>query len=258
MRWPWQRSYFRADAAAAELDIILNAEGQPTRTLTNRLPLGEIESLALPYESYTAASTDDLLAQLFTAPANVSPEMLLAGGYHQEPDSSGYWWIPSGQQSFDEAKFYLSEVTRDPFAVDTHSAYDVYVLMTVAATDALGNHIQANANYRVLQPEQVTDPNGNRAAVTFNALGLVAGSAVMGKESENLGDELTDNFKADLTQNEIDAFIAIRAQTLRNYWIPPPLASSTTCIVIKIPGNPLLPRRWHVKHMPAILCRPAV
>ena len=202
----WQRSYFRTDATSAELDISLNAENQPMRMLTNRLALGEIESLALPYESYAAATNDDLLVQIFTGQANVSPEMLRGGGYHQEPDTNGYWWIPSGQQSFDQAKFYLSEVTRDPFATDKHNTYDDYAVMTVEATDTLGNHTQSNINYRVLQPEQITDPNGNRTAVTFNALGFVSGSAVMGKEGEALGDKITDNFKADLTYGEIDAF----------------------------------------------------
>jgi hypothetical protein len=42
----------------------------------------------------------------------------------------------------------------------------------------------------VLQPAEVTDPNGNRAAVAFDVLGLVAGTAVMGKTSESLGDSL--------------------------------------------------------------------
>ena len=36
-------------------------------------------------------------------------------------------------------------------------------------------------DYRVLQPAQVTDANGNRSEVAFDALGLVVGTAVMGK-----------------------------------------------------------------------------
>jgi hypothetical protein len=56
-----------------------------------------------------------------------------------------------------------------------------------------------------MQPALVTDPNGNRAAVAFDTLGLVAGTAVMGKSSENLGDSLS-GFQADLQQADIDQF----------------------------------------------------
>jgi hypothetical protein len=53
----------------------------------------------------------------------------------------------------------------------------------------------------------MTDPNGNQSAVSFDALGLVVGTAVMGKTSESLGDSLA-KFAADLTQSQIDQFFA--------------------------------------------------
>jgi hypothetical protein len=56
-----------------------------------------------------------------------------------------------------------------------------------------------------LQPEQITDPNGNRSQARFDALGMLAGTAIMGKASETLGDAFA-NFNADLTQDEIKAF----------------------------------------------------
>src|SRR5262249_4587535 len=62
-------------------------------------------------------------------------------------------------------------------------------------------------DYRTLQPALLTDPNGNRSAVAFDGLGLVAGTAVMGKTSEKLGDTL-DGFETDLTQHEIDQVFA--------------------------------------------------
>ncbi|TFH46275.1 MAG: hypothetical protein E4G94_02735, partial [ANME-2 cluster archaeon] len=51
----------------------------------------------------------------------------------------------------------------------------------------------------MLQPALITDPNGNRSAVAFDALGMVAGTAVMGKPGENKGDSLT-GFKPDLSE----------------------------------------------------------
>jgi hypothetical protein len=59
----------------------------------------------------------------------------------------------------------------------------------------------------VLSPRLITDPNGNRSEVAFDALGLVAGTALMGKIGENLGDSL-DGVTADLTQAQLDAFFA--------------------------------------------------
>ena len=47
-------------------------------------------------------------------------------------------------------------------------------------TDRTGN------DYRVLQPALVTDPNRNRTEVAFDTLGMVVGTAVMGKPEENL------------------------------------------------------------------------
>ena len=54
----------------------------------------------------------------------------------------------------------------------------------------------------------MTDPNGNRAAVAFDALGLVAATAVMGKEGEGLGDLLDDDYRTDLTEIERNDFFA--------------------------------------------------
>ena len=53
----------------------------------------------------------------------------------------------------------------------------------------------------------MTDPNGNRAEVAFDRLGLVAGTAVMGKITETKGDSLT-GFVPNLTQQQRQDFLA--------------------------------------------------
>ena len=58
------------------------------------------------------------------------------------------------------------------------------------------------------QPRVMTDPNGNRSQVAFDALGLVVGTAVMGKTTETLGDLLDASFEPDPTQSQLDAFMA--------------------------------------------------
>ena len=81
--------------------------------------------------------------------------------------------------------------TRDPLGNDTTLAYDrPYHLLPEQVTDPVGLKIQAEHDYRVLQPKMVTDRNGNRSAVSFSPLGFVTATAVMGKQGEPVGDTI--------------------------------------------------------------------
>ena len=145
-------------------------------------------------------------------------------------DNNGHWWIPSGrtffspgsadtsaqESAFARKHFFLPHRTRDPFHTDAFRmesfiTYDRYDLLMLDTRDALDNRVTAgertpagdidpNApgnDYRVLQPRVVMDPNRNRTAAVFDALGMVVGVALMGKPEEKLGDAL-DGFVADL------------------------------------------------------------
>ena len=167
------------------------------------LPLGQIDSLALPCESFKLAFTPGLLAQVYGSTiADLSMVLGAEGKYVQQ---DGGWWISSGRQGFDPAQFYLPVLIKDPFGNLYTSTYDRYHLSVIRTVDPMNNTIQIRNNYRTLQPEQITDPNGNRSQAKFDALGMVAGTAIMGKASETLGDSFA-NFNADLTQAEIKAF----------------------------------------------------
>ncbi|MBF2050573.1 MAG: toxin [Elainella sp. C42_A2020_010] len=172
--------------------------------LSGPLPLGELESLALPFETYRLAFTPGLLERVYGNRVN---DTILSqeGRYVQQDD---LWWIPSGRAIFDSAHFYLPIQTIDPFEQIYTTVYDHYHLLTVQTTDPLGNIVSVNNDYRVLQPRELTDPNQNRAQVLFDALGMVAATAVMGKEGENQGDLLDETVRADLLPQEIDAFYA--------------------------------------------------
>src|SRR5262249_25656694 len=106
-----------------------------------------------------------------------------------------------------------------PFGNSTTVLYDAHDLLLLETEDALHNTVTVgergadasitNRNdYRVLQPALLTDPNGNRVAVVFDVLGLVAGTAIMGKATETLGDVLEAVFEPDPTQAQLDAFMA--------------------------------------------------
>ena len=146
------------------------------------------------------------------------------GGY-VDLDADGHWWIPSGRAfhspgpgdsaATERARalqhFFLPCRYLDPFGSITTVTFDAHDLLLLDTVDALGNRVTAgerdaggaivtNRNdYRVLKPTLVTDSNRNRTAAAFDALGFVAGTAVMGKSEETLGDSLT-GFAADLTE----------------------------------------------------------
>ena len=188
------------------------------------LPLGLMESLALPGESDKLAFTTGLVSQIFGAKATDSIFQTEGRYVHSEGDAD--WWLSSGRAFFSpdtnadpamelaEAKnhFFVMRRVRDPFhraGFDTESQvdYDQHDLLVTQTRDALGNVMHARNDYRVLQPNLMTDPNGNRSEVAFDTLGMVVGTAVMGKETENKGDNLT-GFISDLDEATVLAHLS--------------------------------------------------
>ena len=80
-------------------------------------------------------------------------------------------------------------------------------LTTAGERDADGGLIAGGNDYRVLAPRVVSDANRNRSAVAFDALGMVTGTAVMGKPEERLGDSL-DGFDPDPDDEAVAAYLA--------------------------------------------------
>ena len=210
--------------------------------LSALLPPGDIESQALPGESYKLAFTPGLLAQVFERngqpvlpdPANVLGVQGADRGGYVDLAGNGHLWLPSGRMffspggddtteqelAFARQHFFVPRRTRDPFHADTLSTesivtYDEHDLLMVETRDALDNRVTVGErlsngdidptlrgnDYRVLQPRRVMDANRNRTQVAFDILGMVVGTAVMGKPEETLGDSL-DGFNADLTETE--------------------------------------------------------
>jgi len=163
--------------------------------LSGPAPLGQIESRALPFEEYKQAFRPGLIAQVFGT--RVDDPLLSGEGKYVQVD--GVWWIPSGQtlfetqhQNSDHDPFYLPIAFKDQFGNITRTSYDTHSLLVTATTDALGNQITAENDYRVLQPALTADPNNNRSAVAFDELGMVVATAMMGKMKAGEGDTLAD------------------------------------------------------------------
>ncbi|HON35760.1 MAG TPA: SpvB/TcaC N-terminal domain-containing protein [Methanothrix sp.] len=235
--------------------------------LNGLLPLGELQPLALPGESYKLAFTPGLIAQVFQRPRQgqaaepLLPNLMAVlggqagnrGGYLPSQalkgdgrfpvtDDDDHWWIPSGRSYFTanpadapaveleqaQQHFFLPRRYRDPFGQDALVEFDAHDLLMVKTSDALGNSVTVEANdYRVLQPRLVSDPNRNQTEVTFDTLGMVAGTAVMGKPlpAPVEGDKLI-GFFADLTLSQLDQFMAAPRQPS-----PDPKESEATQIV---------------------------
>ncbi len=236
------RSYYRPDDLGA-------AAGDP-RAL---LPLGTLQSLALPGATYRLAFTPGLITQVYqrggTAllpdPASVLGSTSADGGGYVDLDGNGCWWIPGGRtyylptaptspQELDQARqhFFLPRRLEDPFGNASSVNYDSDDLLVAQTADAVDNTASAVSDYRVLAPTLITDANGNQSAVSFTVLGLVTATAVMGKPGQNLGDALT-GFSPDLTQAQIDAlYDAADPHTVA----APLLGNATTRVICNIHG----------------------
>jgi len=187
--------------------------------LDGLLPLGRVESMALPGESYKLALTCGLL-EIFSAKVNADEmRSTLAHAEYRDLDGDGPFWIPSGRAfyspdaddpaarelDFARTHFFLPHRFRDPFANLTIVNYDTNNLSLVYKRDAAGNETTAELDYRVLQLKRVSDPNGNRAEARFDALGMLAGTALMGKATGVEGDSF-NRFGNDLTPHQIKEF----------------------------------------------------
>ncbi|KAG8822991.1 hypothetical protein FRC19_004833 [Serendipita sp. 401] len=209
------------------------------------LPLGQIGSRALEYESYEQAFTPETLIAAYVDTGKVTSiaelERIMgeeAKYVHSNGDKN--WWIPSGklfyspnladgpaeELSYAIEHFFLPLRFRDPFYTENFNTealviYDQYDLLPVEMVDALQNRtsagerdpdptkpfVKSGVDYRLLMTSIIMDPNENVTAFAFDILGLVSGIALMGKPGQGIGDSL-DGFISDLSSSDIAAYFA--------------------------------------------------
>lgn len=182
-------------------------------------------------------------------------------------DGDGHWWIPSGRafhspsadaanpavtavQELAEARrsFFLVRKFADPFNQSATVVYDRHALLVAKTEDALGNMVTAEHDYRVLAPRLLTDPNGNQSEVAFDILGMVSGTAIMGKMGTPREGDTLSGFQPDLTDAELEGLYEID-----DPHVPAPrlLGGATTRIVYDLhrftrtrAASPDDPARW--------------
>ena len=183
----------------------------------------------------------------------VTEEMLAGEGRYIRLDGGLDWWTRTArvfysphasdtaaqELEFARAHFFLPCRSVDPIGNESWVSYDRHDLLPLQVRDALGNETTAGErdaegrvtpriDYRALQPALVTDFNRNRAAFAYDALGRLAGVAMMGKAGESLGDSLA-GFVADPAPEALHGFALDPLA-----WVPELLATrrdgwSTTC-----------------------------
>jgi hypothetical protein len=168
--------------------------------LAGPLPLGQIESRALPFETWSQAFTHGLVSRVYGRDADEA--LLTNEGRYRLRD--GAWWAPSARTIPDPAAFYQPVATIDAFGERSLVRYDALAMLPVETEDAAGNKITAGTrdaagvstydgnDYRVLAPRLLCDANLNRLEVAFDALGLAVRIAKMGKAGAGEGDTLED------------------------------------------------------------------
>jgi len=196
--------------------------------LEHLLPLGVLQSLALPGRGFQLAFTPGVVRDMYRRkrPEHKTEDLLpdsnavLKEGGYVDLDQDGHWWVPSGRLFYSpdadatavselacaRRHFFTPRRFQDPFGNTAVVEFDVHDLTLVQTRDAAGNTTTSLTDYRVLAPKLVTDANRNRTAASFDALGMVVGTAIMGKEGDGEGDSL-DGFIPDLSEHTILAHI---------------------------------------------------
>ncbi|MCG1048525.1 insecticidal toxin complex protein TcaC [Mycetohabitans sp. B6] len=97
----------------------------------------------------------------------------------------GYYWIESPRAHYLGAShFYRLSHQRDAFGAETHIEYDGSGLCVTRVTDALGYVMQADHDYRRLQPTCVVDVNENRHEAAYDPLGRVRVTSFYGTQGD--------------------------------------------------------------------------
>lgn len=197
--------------------------------LSGTLPVGVMQSLCLPGAYNKLSYTPGLFSKLFSrqkpdgsSQTLISTSEALSDQGYVDLDGNGNIWTASVHisyathptsatpaQELAEARssFFLPKTFIDIFNNSTYVGYDGYVLFPITSRDPVGNIVSLVMDYRALKPATFTDPNGNRSAAAYDALGMLAGTAISGKPSDNIGDSLV-GFVSDLSQDQLDGFLS--------------------------------------------------
>jgi RHS repeat-associated protein len=176
------------------------------------LPFGRIGDQGLATRSETLAFKPGQLVEVFGD--KLSEEDIIKAGYIKDMVLNDHWWIQSQRYKYDDDQYYLPIGQKDPMAPLNSSEervygteFDQFAFLPVKTVDPLQNETSAENDYLTMGPFRLTELNGNRTEVAFDALGFVKRTAVMGKVTENLGDLIdSDETATTYIHYDLDAY----------------------------------------------------
>lgn len=185
--------------------------------LKGALPLNQLESKGISFETYQLAYTPELLYDIFGTKVNGA--ILTEGGFTNIDNN---WWVRSGTTQFitdnetaadAQSRFYTPIAYTDPFgAVTKVKHYGNYFLFIDQTEDALGNKASVDLfNFRTLSPRRMRCFNNNISETITDELGMVKAMAVFGKgyEADDLEglNEFTTDAEKELITDFFDASV---------------------------------------------------
>ncbi|WP_334513294.1 SpvB/TcaC N-terminal domain-containing protein [Bradyrhizobium sp. AZCC 1693] len=211
-----------ASAPAARRRIEHNRLHYWDTTQAKALPLGRIAIPALPHQTFKLALTPDMLSGLVAeAGEPIDPDQLILAGYRRRRDlpfsqfaatstwpddaDAESWWAPSPFQQHDAAAFFVPIRHFDSFYATTTQRFGVGALMPERVVDPLENETRIKNDYRLLQPQQITDANGSVTELRFDLRGMVAAMALRGNEPRPTKDSLA-GISANLAAADVEKF----------------------------------------------------
>ena len=218
---------------------------------------GQIGSFGAPTRSESLVLTEQILHEAYKRggtvlnPPEEPPYLTLASTVPWTPDYpvdfrtqlpalGGYVFHPGGPDARDARGYFARTDARrydfqagspgrglifdrlDPLGHDTKIIYDDFDLLPVKVIDPAELTTEAIYDYRVLQPKQVTDNNGNQSLFSFTPLGLLSETFIRGKAGEAVGDQQQPSVRL------IYDFLAFVNSKLFNPANPQPILVHTT------------------------------
>ena len=172
----------------------------------------------------TAILDQTALAAYTGLPSGLREQLLSQGGYEtghyvlEFPGVTTPGELWTARQSFSE---YLAQ---DGFfkpkrqwssalsPEGTSITYDAYHICALSAVQAYQNSVSVQNDYRFLKPWQITDINGNKSQVQYDALGRVVATSVFGEELKDPQKSLTETISvgfAPLDKNPVASGLSV-------------------------------------------------
>ncbi|HEY0426484.1 MAG TPA: SpvB/TcaC N-terminal domain-containing protein [Pyrinomonadaceae bacterium] len=164
--------------------------------LTGALPLHDLETKGLSFESYQLAYTPALLSDIFgTKLTNAQILALMPEGKFMHSEADDNWWIRSGTTQYIEGaetvadaenRFRMPISYTDPYGAKTKIKYfSDYFLFIEEIQDPLQNKTKVlSFNMRTLSAQRMQDANDNISEAIADELGFIKAVAVFGKGAE--------------------------------------------------------------------------